>query len=196
MGRPVFYFGAMSPYSWLAAERIDGILPDADWRIVLAGVVFQAHGRTSWGLTDDREQGIADVEARAAARGIGPLRWPEDWPSSDLIVARAILHAGSQGALKPYALAAMRLAFLEGRSLSQPQTVLDAAGTAGLDRDELEQAITRQELKDALRRQNDGALALGVFGVPTVVVGGELFWGDDRLEEAAGAAGAGAGAGR
>ncbi len=43
------------------------------------------------------------------------------------------------------------------------------------------------EIKHALRELNDEALAAGVFGVPTVLVGGELFWGDDRLEEAAAA---------
>jgi 2-hydroxychromene-2-carboxylate isomerase len=181
----------MSPYSWLAAERIDAILPDARWRIVLAGVIFQAHGRTSWGLTDEREQGLADVEARAGGRGLGPVRWPDDWPSSDLMVARAILHAESEGTLKPYALTAMRLGFLEGRSLSEPETVLDAAAQVGLDPDALQEAIARPDLKDALRRQNDEALALDVFGVPTVVVGGELFWGDDRLEDAAAAAAGG-----
>ncbi|MBA3807273.1 MAG: disulfide bond formation protein DsbA, partial [Solirubrobacterales bacterium] len=57
---PVFYFGAMSPYSWLAAERIEQLLPEAHWRGVLAGVIFAAHGRTSWGLTEARAAGLAD----------------------------------------------------------------------------------------------------------------------------------------
>jgi 2-hydroxychromene-2-carboxylate isomerase len=187
---PVFYFGAMSPYSWLAAERIDEVLPGARWRGVLAGVIFQAHGRVSWGLTDERERGLADCEARAAARGLGPIRWPEGWPSSDLIVTRAMLHSEREGALKPFALAAMRLGFQQGRTVSALETVLEAATQVGLDARAVEHAIAQQELKDELRERNDAALAQGVFGVPTVVVAGELFWGDDRLEEAAAAAGA------
>jgi 2-hydroxychromene-2-carboxylate isomerase len=186
--QPVFYFGAMSPYSWLAAERIGEILPGARWQGVLAGVIFQANGRTSWGLTDEREQGLAACEARAAERGLGPIRWPEGWPSSDLIVTRAMLHAEREGVLEPFALAAMRLGFLQGRSVSELETVLDAAAQVGLDPAAVEQAISEQELKDRLRAVNDEALALGVFGVPTVVVDGELFWGDDRLELAAAAA--------
>jgi 2-hydroxychromene-2-carboxylate isomerase len=48
-------------------------------------------------------------------------------------------------------------------------------------------ALHEQAIKDALRSTTDEALALGVFGVPTLTVGGELFWGDDRLADAAGA---------
>src|SRR5271170_6252478 len=115
--QPLFYFGAMSPYSWFAAERIGALLPQARWQGVLAGAVFKANGRTSWGLTDARERGIADCEARAAAHGLGSIRWPDPWPTSDLTVARAMAYADSQGLLEPYALAAMRLSFLEGADL-------------------------------------------------------------------------------
>jgi 2-hydroxychromene-2-carboxylate isomerase len=55
----------------------------------------------------------------------------------------------------------------------------------GIERAELEIALAEQEIKDRLRAQTDEVLALGVFGVPTVVVGTELFWGDDRLQDAA-----------
>ena len=63
--------------------------------------------------------------------------------------------------------------------------VLEAGKRAGEDPEELREAIQHQNVKDALRGANDEALALGVFGVPTVVVGERAFWGDDRLEEAA-----------
>src|SRR3954453_3371862 len=87
---PTFYFGVMSPYSWFAAERIYRLLPQARWRGVLAGVVFKQHGRTSWGLTEERAQGIADCEQRAAEHGLGPGVWPQPWPTSDLRAARAL----------------------------------------------------------------------------------------------------------
>ena len=80
----------MSPYSWFAAERIKQLLPEAQWRGVLAGAIFKANGRVSWGLTERRGEGIADCEARAAAHGLGPIRWPEPWPTSDLLIARAM----------------------------------------------------------------------------------------------------------
>jgi len=182
-----FYLGLMSPYSWLAAERIEQLLPDARWRIVLPGVVFAAHGRTSWGLTGERAQGLADCEARAAARGLGSIVWPEQWPSNDLQAARGATFAARSGLERRFALAAMRLAFLDGAELSERAVVLEAGRRAGIDADELERALDDPSVKQELRDVNDEALAAGVFGVPSVVAAGELFWGDDRLEDAAAA---------
>ncbi len=183
-----FYIGAMSPYTWITAERIDELLPQAQWHGVLLQAIFRARERTSWGLTDDRERGIAESEQRAATHGLGPIRWPEPWPTSDLLVARAMTHAEQLGRLREFALAAMRLEFLEGAVLSQPQAVRVAAERSGLDADALEKAVGEQPVKDALRARTDEALAAGVFGVPSVTVAGQLFWGDDRLLDAAAAA--------
>jgi 2-hydroxychromene-2-carboxylate isomerase len=202
---PLFFFGAMSPYSWFAAERIERLLPDARWQGVFAGAIFKANGRVSWGLTERRAEGIADCETRAAAHGLGPIRWPEPWPTSDLLIARAMIfaeRAGRPGPSSPdgggvgrdgrsevraLALAAMRLAFLHGANLEQEDVVLEAGRRAGLDSVALSSALADSDVKDTLRNATDDALALGVFGVPTVVIGEELFWGDDRLEDAAAA---------
>lgn len=58
----------------------------------------------------------------------------------------------------------------------------------GLDQDEVEAAIQRPEIKQQLKDHTEEAFARGVTGIPTVAVGDDLFWGDDRLEEAAAAA--------
>lgn len=200
---PLFLFGAMSPYSWFAAERIERLLPAAHWRGVFAGAVFKASGRVSWGLTERREEGIADCRRRAAAHGLGPLRWPEPWPTSDLLIARAMTFAEraapaaqdatgdggggdrpGRGGLKALALAAMRLAFLEGEDIGEQDVVLEAGRRAGIAAGELKSALSDAAVKDALRSATDEVLALGVIGVPTIVIGDELFWGDDRLEDA------------
>ena len=180
-----FFLGAMSPYSWFAAERIERLLPSSQWSGVLLGAIFKATGRVSWGMTDRRASGIADCEARAAAYGLGPIRWPEPWPTSDLVVARAMTFAAQRGELKTFALAAMRLSFLEGADLAELASVLEAGRRVGIEEGQLEAAVADQAIKDALRRTTEEALAMGVFGVPTVAIAGELFWGDDRLEEAA-----------
>jgi 2-hydroxychromene-2-carboxylate isomerase len=177
----------MSPYSWIAAERIEQVLPEASWHGVLLGALFKAHGRISWGLTERRAEGIADCERRASGHGLGPIRWPDPWPTSDLLIARAMTAAQERGMLKEFALTAMRLSFLEGLDLAERSSVLEAGRRAGIDPVELEREVAGHGVKDALRRTTDAALALGVFGVPTVAVGNELFWGDDRLEDAAAA---------
>ncbi len=182
---PRFYFGAMSPYSWFAAERIERLLPDARWRPVFAGALFKQNGRVSWGLTDEREQKLADCDARAAAHGLGPIRWPDPWPTNDLLVARAMTFCREQPLMRSYSLAAMRLSFLEGVDLGELDAVLEAGRRVGLDERELSAALQADDVKDALRAANDEAVAAGAFGVPTIVVDGEPFWGDDRLEDAA-----------
>jgi 2-hydroxychromene-2-carboxylate isomerase len=182
---PRFYFGAMSPYSWFAAERIERLLPQARWIGILAGGVFKANDRVSWGLTERREAGMADCRRRASAHGLGPISWPEPWPTSDLLVARAMTYAQTQGSGPVYALAAMRLAFLEGADLGARAAVLEAGRRVGLQPAELDRAIDSPAVKQELRKLTDEAVGLGVFGVPTVLAAGELYWGDDELERAA-----------
>jgi 2-hydroxychromene-2-carboxylate isomerase len=182
---PQFFFGAMSPYSWFSAERIDQLLPNARWHGIFLGGMFKANGRISWGLTDERDAGIADCDARAELYGLGPIRWPEQWPTNDLLVARAMAYAQTRELLKPFALSAMRLTFREGANIGELDAVLEAGTRVGIDPAELEAALEDPAVKQALRDNTDHALAQGVFGVPTVVLDGELFWGDDRLQDAA-----------
>ena len=86
------------------------------------------------------------------------------------------------------------MAFREGADLAETPVVLEAGRRAGIDAGELQAALGDPDVKQALRVATDEALARGVFGVPTVLVGAELLWGDDRLEAAAAATGAAAAA--
>jgi 2-hydroxychromene-2-carboxylate isomerase len=188
--QPVFYYDLMSPYAYLAAERIERVLPrPARWQPVLLGGIFKLTGRSSWALGDyeRRRRGMAEIERRARDYGVPPLRWPDPWPSSSLHAMRAAIHARRAGREREFAAAAYEVAFAEGNDLGELQHVLDAAERAGLAASEVEAAIANPAVKEELRSATDEAHARGVFGVPTVAVGDELFWGDDRLEEAAAA---------
>jgi len=188
MPQALFFFGAMSPYSWFAAERIGALIPDAVWRPVFAGGLFRATGRSTWGLSERRDAGIADCEARAESHGLGPMRWPEGWPSSDVLVARAMVAADRGGLLEPFALAAMRAQFRDGARLDDAAVLTAVATKIWLDGSALIDATRTPDIKQALRARTEEAVALGVAGVPTVVIGDQVFWGDDRLHEAAAAA--------
>jgi len=185
----------MSPYSWFAAERIEQLLPRARWRGVFAGAVFKQNGRSSWGLDERRDAGIADCEARAAVHRLGPIQWPDPWPTNDLLVARAMAYCALLDAadgdgdrlMRSLGLAAMRLTFLEGVDIGERDAVLEAGRRAGIDDRVLSDALQDQQIKDATRALTDEAVAARVFGVPTVLVGKQLFWGDDRLLDAASA---------
>jgi 2-hydroxychromene-2-carboxylate isomerase len=100
----------------------------------------------------------------------------------------AATFAKQLGRTTSFALAAFRQQFAAGRDLSDPDNVYIAAASSELHPRALETAIASDGVKGELRAATDAAGDRGVFGVPSVVVGDEVFWGDDRLEEAAAAA--------
>jgi 2-hydroxychromene-2-carboxylate isomerase len=89
-----------------------------------------------------------------------------------------------------FSLAAFRQAFAAGRDLTDRDNVAVAGAAAEIHPRALLAAVERDAIKAILRETTDRAGDAGVRGVPTVVVGGAVYWGDDRLEEAAAAAGA------
>lgn len=186
--RPVFYFDLGSPYAYLAAERMHSVLPVvAVWQPILLGGIWKVTGGGSWARTDQRAAGMAEVERRAGEYGLMPIRWPEGWPRSTLAAMRAATFAQGTGRVVAFSLAAFRQAFAAGRDLCEVDNVLIAAAACELHPKAVLAGIETQSVKDRLRAATDEAIARGVRGVPTVAIGDELFYGDDRLEEAAAA---------
>ncbi len=186
--QPVFYYDLGSPYAWLAAERmveVLGVVPE--WQPILLGGIWQESGGRSWAVTEAREEGMADVERRAAEYGLPALRWPEGWPINTLPAMRAATFAKEIGRAVAFSLAAFRQAFNAGRDLSQVDNVLVAAAACELHPNAVLKAIESRSVKDRLRTATAEAYERGVRGVPTLAVGDELFWGDDRLDEVAAA---------
>jgi 2-hydroxychromene-2-carboxylate isomerase len=188
MARITFYFDLGSPYAYLAAERLYTLVPEpVQWQPVLLGGLFKLTGRSSWALGDyrRRQAGMALIERRARHYGLPPIHWPDPWPTDYLAAMRAATFAFSVGRGREFTMQAFRNAFREGRGLGISANVLAAGAQAGLDRGELVQMIDDPPIKQALRDATDAAYELGVFGVPTIAVDDELFWGDDRLEDVA-----------
>ena len=185
--RPVLYFDLGSPYGWLALERAADVLGvEPELEPILLGGIFQRRGWGSWALTERRAEGIAEVERRAAAYGLPAVAWPPGWPGNMLAAMRAAVWAKGRGRGREFALAAYRLAFVEGADLADLAVLAEAARIAGLAGEgEVATAIQDPAVKAALRDATDAAWEAGVRGVPTVRVGADCFWGDDRLEEAA-----------
>jgi 2-hydroxychromene-2-carboxylate isomerase len=183
-----FYFDLGSPYAYLTAERISEVLPaPISWQPLSLGAIFKLADRSSWSLGDPdrRKDGIAEVEDRAALYGLPPVRWPDPWPSNYLFAMRACTFAFQAGCGEEFARRAFRASFQHGHDLGLPEQVLRVAGEVGLDPRAVEAATQDAEVKLALRAATEAAHALGVFGVPTVAIGDQLFWGDDRLSDAA-----------
>jgi 2-hydroxychromene-2-carboxylate isomerase len=186
--QPVFYYDLGSPYSYLTAERLQRVLPVMPvWQPILLGGIWQQSGGRSWGVTDEKDAGQAEIERRAREYGLMPVRWPEGWPNNTLKAMRAATFAQSIGRAAAFSLPAFRQAFAAGRDLSDVDNVLIAAAACELHPNAVLKAIETQSVKDKLREATAEAYERGVRGVPTIAVGDRLFWGDDRLEEAASA---------
>jgi 2-hydroxychromene-2-carboxylate isomerase len=192
--RATFYYDLGSPYAYLSAERISGLftaaeLEQPEWQPILLGGLFRRFDRGSWAETAARAEGMAEIERRAAAYGLPPLAWPVPWPGNGLVAMRAATFAKQTGRTVAFSLAAFRQAFAAGRDLSDFDNVAIAAAACELHPRALLKAVETEAVKGALREATDRAGDLGVEGVPAVVVGDEVFWGDDQLEDAVEAAG-------
>ena len=189
-GGAVFYYDLGSPYAYLAAERISSVFEQAgaaqpEWQPILLGGLFARFERSSWAQGPGREQGIAECERRAQAYGLPPIRWPEPWPANYLFAMRTATFAKEIGRAVSFSLAAFRQSFAAGRDLGDPENVYIAAASSELHPRSLATAVKREAIKARLRAATDRAGDLGVTGIPSVVVGEQVFWGDDQLEAAA-----------
>jgi 2-hydroxychromene-2-carboxylate isomerase len=190
MAEPVFYYDFNSPFAYIAAHRVDDVLPVLPrWQPIAFAFVLVARDRVPWSFDPEaRVPTMHDCERRAAALGL-PLSWPEGWPRQNysLLPLRAAVLAEQAGRLREFSRAAFRWNFAETGQLGEMGTILAAAEEAGMDPELVRAGVGRDDVKQAVKDATDAAIELGVFGVPTVQVGDELFWGDDRLEEAAAA---------
>ena len=183
-----FYFDFNSPYAYLAAQRVDRMLgADVRWQPIALAFVLRALDRTPWSLTEARPAGVRECRERAVRYGLPELRWPPGWPVESYALAplRAALVAEEHGRLREFSLAAFAENFERGTGVREDGALQRAAAAAGLDPAAISDGIERPEIKERLREATDRALEAGVMGVPTVLVHGEPFWGDDRLEAAA-----------
>jgi 2-hydroxychromene-2-carboxylate isomerase len=191
MTRATFYFDLGSPFAYLACERVEEVFDgEIDWQPISLGALFKLNGRSSWALgsTEQRRAGMAEVQRRAQSYGLPAVRWPDPWPGNYLMAMRAATFASSSGLGRQFTTRAFRDAFQDGRDLSIAANVLRSGSEVGIDADEMRSATEDPQIKLALREASDEAHGIGVFGVPTIAAAGELFWGDDRLEQAAAAA--------
>ena len=195
--RATFYYDFNSPYSYLASERISGLFAEAEveqpeWQPISFGHVLLRSGRRPWSMQPggaDPEH-LAEVQRRAAERGLPEVLYPRGWPVENysLNPTRAAVYAKEAGRVVSFSLACFRQVFAAGRDMSDVDNVLVAAAACELHPNAVLKGIETQSVKDRLRVATEEAIDRGLVGIPTVAVRDRLFWGDDRLEEAVEAA--------
>ena len=185
---PQLYFDLGSPYAYLAMERAEAVLGrPVELVPVLVGAIFGWRGHGSWALTDERDPGMAEIERRAREYGLPPMDWPPAWPANALSAMRCATWAARQRRVAEFAHVVGRRQWTGAADIADLDVLAACAGEAGLDGDAMLGAIRVPDLKEQLRATTEAAFQDGVKGVPTVGIGGRLYFGDDRLEEAAAA---------
>ena len=184
-----FWFDFASTYSYLSAMRICSLAKErsveVEWRPFLLGPIFAGQGWTTspFNLYPAKGRNMwRDMERQCTTAGL-PLVQPDPLPQMSLLAARVALLAVEAGAGPAFCRGVFAAEFGEGRDISDPQVISEVLARAGLGA-ELLQMAGAPETKLALRDQSDAAARRGLYGAPSKVVGEELFWGDDRLEQA------------
>jgi 2-hydroxychromene-2-carboxylate isomerase len=187
-----FWYEFASTYSYLAAMRIEALAAAAgvavEWKPFLLGPVFRAQGLDNSPFNIYPVKGrymVRDLERLCAERGLPPFRLPEPFPQNSLYAARLALVGAEAGWCAAFSRALFQQEFSEGASLTDKAVLAEALRAAGQDADASMQRSESAEIKQRLKDLTAEAQTRGIFGAPSFITqDGELFWGDDRLEQA------------
>ena len=185
-----FYFDFSSPYSYIASEWVEAVAARhgraVHWHAILLGATFQAaelKSPVSYPLK--REYSIRDFARSARFAGL-PYVMPTKFPIPTQNAARVFwwLHdSEAPERAVAWAHAGLRAVFTQDQDLSDAAALRGVMLASGIDATAAEAAYTDPLWKERLKRENDAAIAAGVFGAPFFIVDGEPFWGNDRRQQ-------------
>ena len=180
-----YFFG--SCYAYLSVMRIEKLAAEAGvevrWRPFSVRDLMTEKGYSLRTQPTKMTYIFRDVERRARLHGI-PFEKPPIWPTDpDQLANRVGIVAFTQGWGREYTLTSFEKWF-EGQALGADDSLRAIISSHGKDPDEVISLANSSETRAQYDRETDEARQLGVFGSPTFAVGNEIFWGDDRLEEA------------
>ena len=187
-----FWFDFGSNYSYLSMMRIDASAAEHDLRVIfkpfLLGPIFKSFGWDTSPFVLQQKKGEytwRDMERQCAKFG---MAWnkPSVFPRRALLPSRIAVMAHAQPWLGAFCRRVMAMNFVEDREVDDEAAISEVLAALGLEPGRWIALAQSEEGKAALRAQGEEAIKLGIFGAPTFFVGSEMFWGNDRLEDAIG----------
>lgn len=185
-----FWFDFGSNYSYLSTMRIEaeaaahGIA--IRWRPFLLGPIFRSFGWESSPFVLQKEKGDytwKDMARQCRKYGL-PWRQPTSFPRPAVLPLRIALVGASQPWMGEFCRRTMSMNFAEDRGIDSPQAMHELLSSLGLPAHRVIEEALSDNNKLRLRRQTELAAEKGIFGAPTFFAGEEMFWGNDRLDEA------------
>lgn len=180
-----FYFDFISPYAYLAWTQIHAIAARHGRAVrpvpILFAGLLNAHGQKGPAEIPAKRAYLFKDIARLAHRFGVPVAPPPSHPFNPLLALRAASLPMEEQARRALVDRLYAATWGGGPGVTDPAVIAEAATAAGLDGAAVVREAESPEAKERVRRQTEEALAAGAFGVPTMVVGAELFWGVDAL---------------
>ena len=190
MAQPLdFFLFHGSTHTYLTVMRIDAAAcaagVDLRWRpFSVRAIMIEMNNIPFAGKPAKLSYMWRDIERRAAKLGL-PFKGQAVYPADkDLLANYVGTVAAEEGWCAPYSQASYRGWFLEDKVLGEPDSVRHAIRACGHDPERVIARAASQAAKARWEAETETARKLGIFGSPTFAVGSEIFWGDDRLEDA------------
>jgi 2-hydroxychromene-2-carboxylate isomerase len=179
--RASWVFDVISPFAYLAFGQLARLPSSVELEFVpvlFAGMLEHFGQLGPAEIPSKRRATYRFVLWRARRMGV-PLRMPPAHPFNPLAALRLIIAAGSDARAVGTVLEAV---FRHGRDVADRAVIAELAATLGVA--DPEAALSEPRVKERLRANTDWAIGRGVFGVPTLVIGEEFFWGHDAMDMA------------
>ncbi|MBM9500010.1 2-hydroxychromene-2-carboxylate isomerase [Leptospira sp. 201903071] len=185
-----FFFEFASTYSYLSVMRIEKLIQNSKieivWKPFLLGPIFKEQGwnDSPFNLFPAKGKYMwKDMKRRARKYGIDFLV-PSVFPRNGLLASRITIANEKQPWISSFIRETFQANFAKDQDISRTEVLVPILKKVGADPDKILKNASDEEVKQSLRKQTDRAVELGIFGAPSFITNGELFWGDDRLEDA------------
>ena len=183
-----FYFDVGSPAAYIAWTQVPALAEQCrarvDYKPMLLGGVFQATGNQSPMMVPAKGRYVMmDLERHARRLGV-PFSQNPFFPINTLTLMRGAvgLQLQDEARMRPYLDAVFRAIWVEGRDMNDAAVVAQVLRAAGFDPEALLALAADPAVKERLKAITAEAVERGVFGAPTFFVGGQMYWGQDRLD--------------
>lgn len=189
-GHLEFWFEFASNYSYLSVMRIEQAAAQhrvrVQWRPFLLGPIFQSFGWNNSPFVLQKLKGeyVWQDMVRQCAKYQLPWRQPTQFPRASLLGMRVAILGAEQPWIGAYCRELMQMNFAEDRDIGRAEVVAESLHRVGLPASDLIAAAQSEANKLKLRTQTEQAQARGLFGAPSFFVHGDLYWGNDRLDDA------------
>ncbi|ROM59250.1 disulfide bond formation protein DsbA [Pseudomonas poae] len=183
-----FFFDLGSPATYLAYTQLPALCTDTAAQLVyqpmLLGAVFKATGNASPITVPAKGRYMLDDLARYAKRYNVPLKFNPHFPINTLVLMRAItgIQMRHPQHFQTFIDCLFHALWVEGQHLGEPAVIARVLTEHGFDAEEVLALANDEEVKAALKNKTEQAIQRGVFGAPSMFVGNQLFFGQDRLE--------------